>query len=178
MRTAGLLAALALIACGPASPESNTPYRSREKPGRGPADVVPPSALAPDRCGDAPLVALADLARGTGDGERVAVDLTPQAEVMCTLLACIGPNGVEDGPDVCCNGCGGNYGLRQGMEFALRLEGLDGCTGMDCNLHCEPFGTAPTHAYRFVGTVAYTPRGSGAIYDQATLTIEKYCRIE
>jgi hypothetical protein len=166
-----------VAACGPAAPSSNDPVRARPKPGRGPADVVPTTALAPDQCADAPLVALDDLRKGTGDGQRIAIDVTPQPETICTLLACVGPDGEENGPDVCCNSCGGNYGHRDGLEFSLALDGLAGCGGMDCNFHCEPFGTAPTHAYRFVGVAKYTPRGVTAVYDQVAFKIEKYCTI-
>jgi hypothetical protein len=155
-----------LIACAPRS----SPDGSREKPGLGPKEVVPTAALAPGACDDVPLYTLEDLATGKGAGERIAVDLVPRPGVACTDLWC--PN------SECCNGCGGSYGAHLAQpELELRLEGFAGCTGMDCNLHCEPFGRAPTTRYRFVGTNTFTPAGTNAVYREVAFSVERFCRL-
>lgn len=154
-------------ACGTRTASSRA---GEPQPGLGPAEVVPESALAPGACDDVPLLSLEDLAAGKGAGERIAVDVVPEAAVACTLLAC---------ESECCNSCGGSYGARLAGDPALelRLDGLAGCTGMDCNLRCEPFGRKPTTRYRFVGTHTFTPAGTTSAYHQAVLEVERYCRL-
>ncbi len=56
---------------------------------------------------------------------------------------------------------------------------LDSAHGVDCNLHCEPFGREPTHTDRFVGVSEWSKRlVNGAIYDKSTFTVEKYRAVE
>lgn len=166
----------AIAACQPAA-RTATPAddRPRPTPGLGPADAVPPDLPGPDACADAPLITLDELARGERAGERVAVDVVPQAMIMCTAMACYAADGAP-AEDACCNECRGGYGVEVPGELVLRFEGLAGCAGYDCNLRCEPFGRAPARAYRFVGTSAWARRGdNGAVYDTATFTVERYC---
>jgi len=74
-------------------------------------------------------------------GERVSVEGIPTPSLRCTAKMC------ERG-EVCCKGCGGGYVVRVG-NGQVRLLGLSGCTGMDCNYRCEPFGIR--RPSRFVG---------------------------
>lgn len=168
---------LVLVAC---STSSSTSPRISDRPapipGRGPEDTVPPTALAQGQCDDATLLTLEAIGRGDGNGERIAFDTVPRAEIFCTLLACFKSGG---GEAECCNNCGGAYGVRVGDELHVRLTGLPGrCGGMDCNIHCEPFGIKPTTQYRFVGKNSYTKRlTNGAVYDKVEFAVEKYCRL-
>jgi hypothetical protein len=125
-------------------------------------------------CDDARLVTLEAIAGGAIDGERVAIDVAPVAKVECTEMDC--------GDRECCNRCEGTYGIALRREPAdrdleLTFTGLDGCSGMGCNLHCEPFGRAPTTRYRFVGKLSFRPAGVTAIFHQAALEVENYCRM-
>jgi hypothetical protein len=170
-------AAAAAASCGQPAHEHSTPGgdKARPEPGVGPADVVPANLAPTEDCDDAPLLTLEEVARGEHAGERIAFDVVPAATIFCTLLACVGPNG-EDDPNVCCNQCGGGYGVAIRDEFNLQFLKLGGCSGYDCNLHCEPFGRAPTHTYRFVGVSAWSKRmENGAIYDKSAFTVEKLC---
>lgn len=171
-----ILLALALAACTPgAGPSPRNPGDASRTPGLGPAEIVP-DLPGPEACADAPLVTLDEIGRGVRAGERVALEVVPRAEVMCTLLYCATPPGMSR-EDVCCNGCGGGYALRVDTSLLLRFENLGRCSGMDCNLRCEPFGREPTHTYRFVGKNDFKPaRENGAIYATSTFTVEKVCR--
>ncbi len=137
----------------------------------GPADVVPDSARAVGSCDGELVVTLDDVARGQVHDQRVAIDLVPVPHTFCTLLAC------DRG---CCNECGGGYYARLVREPAapdleVYLDGLPGCSGMDCNLHCEPFGHRPNTQYRFVGRVTFEAAGRTAVYHKARLGVEHYC---
>lgn len=173
-----LALSLLLAACTPAAgPGPRNAGDASRKPGLGPAETIP-ELPGPEGCADAPLVSVEEMARGVRAGERIAVDVVPQAEVMCTLLFCTAPEGTPR-EEVCCNGCGGGYGVRLETRFHLQFANLGGCSGMDCNLHCEPFGRQPTHPYRFVGKNEFKPAyESGAIYSKSTFTVEKVCRVE
>ena len=181
-RAAALTCGLALsAACQPAARSDHRggpPAAPPPTPGLGPADTVPPDLAPATACADAPLLTLAQVARGERAGERVAFDAVPEPQVMCTAMACMSATGaVVD--DACCNTCGGGYGLEHPHEFRLRFEGFAGCTGYDCNLACAPFGRAPTRAYRFVGTSTWAPRRTnGAIYDTATFAVERVCAVD
>lgn len=169
---------LLLAACTPGTgPGPANPNDASRTPGLGPAETIP-DLPGPEACADAPLVTLDEIERGVRAGERVALDAVPKAETMCTLLYCIPPPGMSR-EDVCCNQCGGGYGLRVDNTLHLQFMNIGGCRGMDCNLHCEPFGREPTHAYRFVGKNEFKPaRESGAIYAKSMFTVEKVCRID
>ncbi|MDP3234630.1 MAG: hypothetical protein Q8N26_17755 [Myxococcales bacterium] len=125
----------------------------RPTPGRGPEDTA---MLAPSTrpfCADVFLLTLAELARGDADGEVIAVEGVPTANVHCTALACA--------DEACCNECSGGYVLEHegsdgGMPLVLHLDGLGSCSGWDCNLECQPFGWKPTTRYRFVGLNSFT----------------------
>lgn len=178
MVAAGALAAVS-AACQQPAHEPSTPgggLKAKPEPGLGPADMVPAAALAPDACADAPLLTLEQVARGEKSGERIAFDAVPRAQIFCTLLACIGPSGEHD-PNSCCNQCGGGYQVEIREQFFLQFHGLGGgCGGYDCNVHCEPFGRSPAHAYRFVGVSEWSKRlDNGAIYDKSKFTVEKFC---
>ena len=164
-----LFVLLALVACATRATPSNP--GDNPTPGLGPQEVEPTDALAPGACDDVPLYTLADLAAGKGADERIAIDVVPVANIMCTLLHC--------GDAECCNGCGGSYGARLAgsPDLELRLDGLKGCSGMDCNLHCEPFGRKPTKPYRFVGMHTFTLAGQTSVYHKADLKVERYCRL-
>ena len=139
--------AILVAGCSGAGPAGETP---REEP----ADKRPAGAAD---CSDAPSLAFDALADATGT--RIALDGVPQAAAACTLLACTDDR-------ACCNRCGGQYALIDAGGQQINLSGLAGCSGMDCNMVCEPFGRKPTLRYRFVG-----------IYDheQRTLAVEKFC---
>ena len=177
--TAAAIGVLGLGACPPAERNVATPAAgpTAPTPGLGPAETVPTGLPGPEACADAPLITLAELARGERDGERVAVDVVPQAMVRCTALACYSAlDGRPAQPEACCNECRGGYGWEISGEFHLAFADLGGCSGHDCNLRCEPFGRAPTRAYRLVGTSSRSPRDSnGAVYDTAVFTVERYC---
>lgn len=134
------------------------PQLSQPVPGHGPAEVVPKTALAPGACNDAPLLPPSQIGADMPDGERVSVEGIPKPSLICTAQAC-------PGDQACCNGCGGGYVVHVG-NGQVSLLGLPGCTGMDCNYRCEPFGNAPKTRYRFVGTTNF-----------GQITVEKYCRV-
>lgn len=182
MRSLGvLLASLVFLVACPPSPQGNA--KPPPKPGRGPENVVPELPAA-DACADAPLVTLEQIADGAHAGERVALEVVPRAAITCTLLACVTTVYADEEPpppkkpeEVCCNQCGGMYEAQLGDRLHVQFTGLPGCTGMDCNYHCEPFGTKPTQRYRFVGKNDFKPVGkSGAIYATSWFTVEKVCR--
>jgi hypothetical protein len=155
-----------LVACS--SPQTGTPGNA--PPEHGPEDTVPATAQAPGECDDAKLLSLEAIGRGEGAGERIAVDVVPRADIACTTMSC---------DQACCNKCGGGYSAHLGDELRITFTGLPGtCGGMDCSLHCEPFGLKPRMQYRFVGTGTFMARGpKTAIYDQVDFAVEKYCRI-
>ena len=138
---------VALVACSGPAPAGESPRTE-------PADKRPAGAAD---CSDAPPVAFAALAEAAGT--RIALDGVPHAAAACTLLACTDDR-------ACCNRCGGPYALIDAGGHQVNLTGLAGCSGMDCNMTCEPFGRKPTLRYRFVGT-----------YDhgQRNLAVEKFC---
>jgi hypothetical protein len=176
MRPFLLLVLVMLGACAKQSPGDSGPRRAAPTPGLGDKNTVPVEALAPGSCDDAPLVTLEEVATGKTTEGRIALDAVPDVRGMCTLLYC-GPG------DGCCNECGGDYGAKLVREPAdrdleLRLDGLAGCSGMDCNFHCEPFGRAPTDRYRFVGTLTFQPAGVTSVFHKATVKVEKFCRNE
>lgn len=177
----GVLVMLLTVACQQPARERSTPGGDRPAPvpGLGPAEVVPAEAPGPEACADAPLLTLEQVARGEQAGERVAFEVVPRAQIVCTLMACIGPGGQHD-EESCCNRCGGGYEVAIADEFRLQFHGLrGGCSGYDCNVTCEPFGRAPTHAYRFVGVSDWSKRlDNGAIYDKSTFTVETFCKVE
>jgi hypothetical protein len=173
------LAMFAAAACQQPARERSTPGGAKEpapKPGLGPADVVPAGLAPTEACGDAPLLTLEQVAKGDRSGERIAFDVVPRAQIMCTLMACVGDDGKHD-ENSCCNRCGGGYEVAIADELRLHFVGLPGgCGGYDCNVHCEPFGRAPARAYRFVGVSRWSKRmENGAIYDKAEFTVEKFC---
>jgi hypothetical protein len=154
-----------LVACS--SPQTGTPGNAT--PQHGAEETVPTTARLLGECDDAKLVTLEAIVRGEGVGERIAIDAVPRADIACTTLAC---------DNACCNKCGGVYSASLGDELRITFNGLPGtCGGMDCSLHCEPFGIKPRTQYRFVGTGKRTPRGPNtAIWDHVDFTVEKYCR--
>ncbi len=127
------------------------------------------------------LEAIAD---GAHAGEMVALEVVPEATIGCTAMACVPVVYEDDDPppakkpeEICCNQCGGSYGAALGERLRVQFVGLGGCTGMDCNYRCEPFGTKPTQRYRFVGRNDFKPIGkSGAVYATSRFTVEKVCR--
>jgi len=143
-----VLAALPLGACG----SSARP----EKIAKQPAEKFPAGAAD---CSDASPTTFEALEAATGT--RIALDGAPTVGVACTEMEC------TDGR-ACCNRCGGEYALHDPSRHQINLRGLPGCTGMDCNTVCEPFGRSPTRSYRFVG-----------VYDHAqrVLTVEKFCAL-
>ncbi len=72
---------------------------NRPTPGRGPEDVEMLVPSARQFCGDVELLTPGEIARGDADGEVIAVEGVPKANVRCTELACPGA--------VCCNECAG-----------------------------------------------------------------------
>lgn len=94
-------------------------------------------------------------------GTRIAVDGVPSVGVECTEMAC------TDGRP-CCNSCGGEYALHDRSRHQINLRGLPGCSGMDCNTVCNPFGRYPTRSYRFVGTYDHAQRA---------LSVTKFCAL-
>ncbi|MBI2393439.1 MAG: hypothetical protein HYV09_27900 [Deltaproteobacteria bacterium] len=172
---AHVLSCLLCVGCAPSPPASSSPAPPRPVPGLGPEESVP-TLPGVEACADAPLVTLEQIADGAHAGERVALDAVPRAMVICTLLLCTG--GDEPPERTCCNGCGGGYELRLGERLLLQFANLGGCGGMDCNLHCEPFGRRPTRRYRFVGKNEFTPRPeSGAIYAKSRFVVERVCAL-
>lgn len=118
-----------------------------------PADKRPAGAAD---CSDAPVVVFDGLPDAAGT--RIALDGMPRASPVCTLLDCTDNR-------ACCNRCGGNYFLSdEGRQ--VDLTGLPGCTGMDCNMVCDPFGKKPTLRYRFVGWYDHAQR---------RLEVDKFC---
>ena len=81
-------------------------------------------------------------------GETLAIDAVPRVGAQsCTATAC---------KDECCKRCKSRYVVSIAVErtaTAVELVGLDGCSGTDCGVDCQPFGTKPTKEYRFVGTL-------------------------
>ena len=167
-----------VASCSSAAPSStNAPNEPAPTPGRGPEEVVPASALEAGACDDAPLLTLDDMDAGKGNAERIAIDVVPAPNIMCTLLACYPASGSRPtSKPSCCNQCGGGYGAQHGETLRITFVGFAGCRGMDCNLHCEPFGLNPRTTYRIVGknnfSKAYT---NGAIYNKSSFIVEKYC---
>ncbi len=160
------LALLLVSACGG---QSTVTSGAR---GKGPENTVPASVLAADSCNDAVLVTLESLATGVGHGTRIALDVVPEVNRVCTLLDC--------GDNECCNRCRGEYGATLRREPAdrdleVRFTGLAGCSGMDCNFQCEPFGRQPTTRYRIVGVAAFEAAGTRSIAHAANVAVEKVC---
>ncbi|MBA3453412.1 MAG: hypothetical protein H0T42_10005 [Deltaproteobacteria bacterium] len=125
-----------------------------ESPSVEPADKRPAGAAD---CSDAAVATFEEL--GDKSGTRLALDGVPRVGVVCTLLEC------TDGR-ACCNRCGGEYALIDEQRRQVNLSGLAGCSGMDCNTVCDPFGRKPTLRYRFVGTYDH---------EQRRLAVEKFC---
>ncbi len=140
-------------------------------PGLGPLEVIPDVAGA-DGCADAVVVTLDAIARGEHEGERVALVGLPMARKGFTLKYC-GP------PTVCCNQCTGGWVLGLATKDVVELVGIGDCSGLDCNYHCEPFGRAPTHRYRFVGRIEHTPHVVPMRPPRAPshMTVEKFCKV-
>jgi hypothetical protein len=92
--------------------------------------------------------------------EPAAIDGVPKVHLVCTARAC-------PSTQPCCNGCGGGYRVMLDPATGVSLLGFEGCTGMDCNYKCTPFGNQPKQRYRFVGTL------DG--YNQ--LSVTKYCKL-
>jgi hypothetical protein len=137
-------------------------------------DVVPADAAPLAECNDVPLVTLDQIAAGEHAGEVVAIDVMPAVDMICTHRRCMH----KDGSKVaCCNRCGGEYQARLRDELLLRLD-VGRCGGMDCNIHCEPFGRKPAHSYRFVGTNAFESRKSSEMYATSALHVQKYCSLD
>ncbi len=164
-----LLVALHLAACG--GPKTvDTAER-----GLGPANVVPANAQPIGRCDDATLLTLEQLADlDTYDATRIAIDVVPMAQVACTEEDC-----EEGNHSACCNSCGGDYvatlnRASPARRLEVRFTGIAGCSGMDCNYHCEPFGLNPTTTYRIVGR-AKQPRPDIANLRQVELAVQTYC---
>jgi len=140
--------ALAIGACGGKAIEQGG--------GPGPPEPAEKQPAGAADCGDATLGTFDQLAEVTGT--RIALDGVPAMAVACTEKEC------TDGR-ACCNACEGEYALIDaGRQVTLR--GLPGCSGMDCNIVCEPFGRTPTRTYRFVGTYDHAQR---------VLAVEKFC---
>lgn len=180
--TAARLALMLVAACEPAAHGNRgggPPAAPPPTPALGPADTAPPDLAPAAACADAPRLTLAQVARGEQAGQRIAFDAVPEPQVICTAMACASTTGAAADEGACCNTCRGGYGLELAGEFRLRFDGFEGCAGRDCDLHCAPFGRAPTRAYRFVGTSAWSRRlANGAVYDKATFTVERVCAIE
>ncbi|MDP3504546.1 MAG: hypothetical protein Q8S33_29680 [Myxococcales bacterium] len=142
---------------------------NRPTPGRGPEDVAVLLPGARPFCADVFLLTLEEIARGDADGEVVAVEGVPKADVRCTALACA--------DEACCNECSGAYVLEHegsdgGMALVLHLDGLGSCSGWDCNLECQPFGWKPTTRYRFVGFNSFTSENGVAT---SRFLVERVC---
>lgn len=164
-----LLAAISamLLNCASTSP----PRKARPRTGtKGPLERIP-MAPGPEACADVPLLTVAEIAAGAGDGEVIAVEGVPVALVTCTALLC------DPDPSHCCNECSGGYALSDTYAHTLWLTEVGNCGDRDCNLDCEPFGRKPTKAYRFVGKHAYTPR-SRLGPARSIIHVERYCRTE
>ena len=139
---------LALAACAGTSEPGGTPQVE-------PADKRPAGAAD---CSDAPVVGFDQLEQATGT--RIALDGLPQVGIACTELACTDDR-------ACCNRCDGEYAVIDAGR-QVNLRGLAGCSGMDCNTVCDPFGRKPTLRYRFVGTYDHAQR---------IVQVEKFCAV-
>jgi hypothetical protein len=142
---------------------------NRPSPGRGPEDVAVLVPRARQSCADVYLLTMDEIARGDADGEVIAVEGVPKANVRCIERACAN--------DVCCNECSGTYVLEHhgadgGMNLVLHLDELGSCTGWDCNLNCTPFGWKPTTRYRFVGLNSFTTQNGVAT---SRFLVERVC---
>lgn len=155
MRT--LVVALILIVVGVVACARTA--ADRQAPAQGvPAPRAP--ELHPDGatdCDPALLRGFDELEAATGT--RIGLDGVPRVAVACTEKEC------TDGR-ACCNACEGEYVLLDDNR-QVTLRGLPGCSGMDCDTVCEPFGRAPTRAYRFVGAYDHAQR---------VLQVETFCR--
>jgi hypothetical protein len=146
-----LVSLVALVACGSATPSSPSNHAS---------DV--------GRCGDAPLVPVAELARH--DGQRIAFDAIPVEDHTQTIMGC--------GPDYpCCNHVGGGYLVLIRDRFRIMLESeAIRCGGNECNWTCEPFGNHPTAPVRFVGVLQIDSSDTPMPFTTGRLAVEKFCR--
>lgn len=139
---------LLALGCGADGPGTTSPVHHER-----PAELVPEGVA---RCDDAlPHLTVDTL---TQDAAQVAIEAVPQVGVACTELEC------TDGRE-CCNSCGGEYSALIG-GFQVQLRGLPGCSGMDCDVVCEPFGREPATTYRFIGAFTTADR---------VLTVDSYC---
>lgn len=149
-RTWAVAAALGSLpsACGPDASGTTGPVHHER-----PAELVPEGVA---RCVDAhPQLTVDSLSQ---DAVQVAIDAVPRVGVGCTRMEC------TDGRE-CCNSCSGEYAAHLG-GYQVQLRGLPGCSGMDCDVVCEPFGRTPTTAYRFIGSYTATDH---------VLTVDSYC---
>lgn len=170
---------LLVVACSvrPSSSQPGPALQGRNKPALGPA-VVEPNVPPATECGDAPLITLEELAAGQRPGERVSVETVPRAAPICFQQDCLvatAPGEPQPPPEeICCNACGGNYEAYVGT-FTLTFTGLEGCSGMDCNLRCAPFGRRPAKRYRFVGRNGFRPASSTQLHPTSVFEVEKVC---
>lgn len=135
-------------ACGPDAAATTGPVHHQR-----PVEVVPEGV---PRCDDTlPQLTAAAL---TIDAAQIAVDAVPSVGVACTAREC------TDGRE-CCNSCDGEYAAHLD-GYQVQLRGLPGCSGMDCDVVCEPFGRKPTTRYRFIGRYRAADR---------VLAVDSYC---
>lgn len=185
------LASLLLVACGSSAPPTAPPLPPAQRvamlDAAAPADAGAPLggldavAIAGDAASDTVLdagtpaivrpqlatdcrnvrvVTARDLETRDLHAETVAVDGVPTPQIACTGRAC-------PSSERCCNACGGGYQVMFDAAAGVTLLGFEGCSGMDCNYTCAPFGKQTKQRYRFVGTLDE--------YNQ--LTVTKYCRL-
>ncbi|EAU66222.1 hypothetical protein STIAU_8284 [Stigmatella aurantiaca DW4/3-1] len=135
-------------------------------------------AAASGACQDAPTVELPSLFASPADaasrpeaGAVVAMEGTPLAGLVCTLMACDAK---------CCNNA---CGSTEGCPFTLATEQGNlclshqdfACGGTDCSPWCRPFNLSEKRRYRFVGTLSYQ---AGQEPPGATLHVQKFCPID
>ncbi len=93
-------------------------------------------------------------------GERVTVNGTASANIVCTQMACTSEN-------PCCNTCGGDLFLRSD-NGSLMLEfpnSTGSCSGNNCNITCQPLERGKD--YKLEGAV-------GKSDGRATLNVTEY----
>ena len=148
------------------APDAMPVAPARPVPGHGPANVVPPDVRPAADCAGVRRITRKMLERlrdgkevpGLRSGQELAVVGNPKPQIVCTAAVCA---------EACCNMCGGAYTIDVDYEYSVTLMGLPGCSGMDCNYRCEPFGIKPKRRYQFVGTL-------NSYYE---LTVTKYCKL-